>query len=30
MEESAEPPSARAGVVFDGLAGEYDEIREFP
>ncbi|MGC8945871.1 MAG: class I SAM-dependent methyltransferase [Anaerolineae bacterium] len=30
MEESAEPPSAGATALFDGLAGEYDEIRGLP
>ncbi len=30
MEENAEPPSAEAAALFDRMAGEYDEIREFP
>ncbi len=30
MEENAEPPSVGAAALFDRMAGEYDEIREFP
>lgn len=30
MLESEEPPSTGVATVFDGIADEYDEIREFP